>query len=259
MSGKPFEVTSQRYEAAVPLTALTPHPMNPNEGDVGLLAELLDANGFVGAVLAQDTTGIIIDGETRWRAASATGAQHIPVMWVQVDDETRDRLLASINESNRRGRNDESKLLALLQPFAGTLKGFAGTAFDGDDVDRLLAGLGKGLSFGPSPEADGGYAEGDEELADRADKIDGYKDRSGGGALIEMILVFTPEARQEVDEHVTTARRALEDANVRAADIVLRALRVLAQVLNDGATADMAARVHDTATQKWPQGSSSAD
>jgi DNA modification methylase len=135
------DVIPQRYEAHVPLDRLTPHPANPNSGDVGLLSTLLDANGFGGAVLAQESTGLIIDGETRWRTALERGMTGLPVIWVDVDDDARDRLLASWNESTRRGRNDEAKLVALLTGLAQTPRGLEGAAFDGDDLDELMAGL----------------------------------------------------------------------------------------------------------------------
>ena len=128
----------QRYEAEVPLDRLVPHPANPNDGDVGLLCDLFDANGFGGAVLAQESTGILIDGETRLHAAEAQDLPFLPVIWLDVDDDTRDRLLAEYNESTRRGRNDEQKLLDLLTGLAATPRGLAGTAFDGDDMDDLV-------------------------------------------------------------------------------------------------------------------------
>jgi site-specific DNA-methyltransferase (adenine-specific) len=131
----------QRYEPHVPLDRLTPHPMNANDGDRGLLSTLLDANGFGGAVLAQESTGLLIDGETRWRTALEKGMTGLPVIWLDVDDDSRDRLLASLNESTRRGRNDEAKLVALLTGLAQTPRGLEGAAFDGDDLDELMAAL----------------------------------------------------------------------------------------------------------------------
>jgi hypothetical protein len=133
------EVIPQRYEANVPLSQLHPHPANPNQGDLGLLAGLIDANGFAVPVLAQESTGIIIDGEHRWVAARQAGMSALPVVWLDVDDDTRDRLLASLNESTRRGMNDEAKLIALLSGLAGTPKGLAGAGFDGDDLDDMIA------------------------------------------------------------------------------------------------------------------------
>jgi hypothetical protein len=128
----------QRYEESVPFDRLTPHPANPNAGDVGLISELLEANGFAGAILAQESTGLIIDGEHRWRAAQANHLDGLPVIWLDVDDDARDRLLASLNESNRRGRNDEHALVALLKGLAVTPRGLAGTAFDGDQLDDMI-------------------------------------------------------------------------------------------------------------------------
>lgn len=135
------EVIPQRYEPNVPLDRLVPHPANANQGDLGLLCELVDANGFAGAVLAQESTGLLIDGEHRLKMALEKGMTGLPVLWLDVDDDGRDRLLASLNELTRRGRNDEARLVALLQGLAGTERGLEGAAFDGDDLDALIAGL----------------------------------------------------------------------------------------------------------------------
>jgi len=148
-------VVPQRYEPDVPLDRLTPHPANPNQGDSGLIGELLEANGFVGAILAQESTGIIIDGEHRRRAALDHGMTTLPVVWLDVDDDSRDRLLASLNESNRRGLNDEPKLVALLKGLAVTPKGLTGTAFDGDDLDGLVRRLQAGGKFDANGEWQG--------------------------------------------------------------------------------------------------------
>lgn len=148
------KVIPQRYEAHVPLDRLTPHPANANDGDQGLLAALLDANGFGGAVLAQESTGLLIDGETRWRTALEKGMTGLPVIWLDVDDDQRDRLLASLNESTRRGRNDDARLVALLTGLAQTPRGLEGAAFDGDDLDELMAALGGGQGGGGAGEGD---------------------------------------------------------------------------------------------------------
>jgi DNA modification methylase len=135
---------AQRYEAAVPLERLRPNPANPNTGDQDLLTRLLEANGFAGAVLAQEGTGLLIDGETRWRSAAAEGLATVPVLWVDVDDDAAARLLASINESTRRGRDDPAKLLALLTPLAASPRGLAGTAHTEDQLAALTKTLGGG-------------------------------------------------------------------------------------------------------------------
>lgn len=154
----PPRLIPQRYEENVALDRLTPHPANPNEGDQGLLSELLKANGFGGAVLAQESTGIIIDGETRWRTAEAEGMTGLPVIWMDVPDDERDRLLASWNESGRRGANDMVKLVALLTGLAQTPRGLEGAAFDGSDLDDAVKALNPpDRHGGGSPDSNGDW------------------------------------------------------------------------------------------------------
>lgn len=210
---------TQTYRAAVPLTDLTPHPANPNEGDVGLVGSLFAFNGFGGAILVQKSTGIIIDGETRWRAAKDKGMKTIPVIFADVDDDTRDRLLASWNEAGRVGRNDETKMLALLTGLRETPLGLDGTAHDGDDIDDLLYKL-RGNEDPEEPEGGSGGGT--------------------GASLVEMVLRFYPEALEEVT-HQLDDIRGLTDPNWSAEDIVLTALRVTNCVLND--QPDQAAQV----------------
>jgi DNA modification methylase len=140
----PPPVVPQRYEPDVALGRLHPDPANPNTGDAELLAELLAANGFAGAVMAQEGTGRIIDGETRWKTAQDEGMPSVPVIWVDVDDDGARRLLASINESTRRGADDPAKLLALLQPLQVSARGLAGTAH----TEAQLAALARTLNGG---------------------------------------------------------------------------------------------------------------
>jgi ParB-like chromosome segregation protein Spo0J len=219
------EAIPQEYDPAVPLGRLTPHPANPNQGDSGLIGELLAANGFAGAVLAQKSTGLLIDGEHRWIAAGQQGMATIPVLWLDVDDDARDRLLASLNEATRRGRNDESKLVALLEGLAATPRGLAGAAFDGDDLDKLIADLNRPLQLDDAPTG-ARYAETEDELAAREARIAAYQDRKQGGALVEMILVFTPEEHAEATSLLAAVREA--DGDLPAAAVVLAALRALA-------------------------------
>lgn len=223
-------VVPQEYDPAVPLDRLTPHPANPNQGDQGLIAELLDTNGFVGAVLAQKSTGIMIDGEHRWKVAKRRKMPAIPVMWVDVDDDTRDRFLASLNESGRRGRNDEAALITLLEGLAATPRGLQGAAFDGDDLDTLIAGMNRGLELDGSPTG-ARYAEEPDAMDERERRIAGYADRKQAGALVEMILVFTADDRAEVGALLDDARKTLGDDELRGADLVLRAVRILGAVL----------------------------
>lgn len=161
-----ISLVPQRYEAFVPFDSLTPHPRNPNEGDLELLDELLRVNGFAGAMLVQEGTRVIIDGEQRMKTAREAGLAGCPVIWLDVDDPWRDRFLASWNESGRRGVNDMRKLVALLQGLEVTPQGLAGSAFGGDQLAAMVAALG-GDGLGPQP-GEGGDGSGSAgSLADR--------------------------------------------------------------------------------------------
>jgi len=146
-------VIGQRYDPCIPLGDLREHPANPNSGDVGAVCESLDAHGFYGAVLVQESTGIVFAGNTRLRSARDKGMAGIPGFWCQVDDDTRDRILSVDNEATRKGRNDESRLVALLTGLAQQPRGLEGTGFDGDDLDALIAAMG-GPGGGPGLNGD---------------------------------------------------------------------------------------------------------
>lgn len=150
----PVRMLPQRFEPLVPLDQLHPHPANFNDGDLGLLAGLMAANGLAGAVLAQESTGIIFDGKTRLDTARELGLPGLPVLWVDCTDDERDRFLSSWNEACRRGLNDLAKQVAFLQAMAVTPRGLAGCGFDGDDLDAMTARL-RALAAGPGPGGDG--------------------------------------------------------------------------------------------------------
>jgi len=148
----------QDYDPAVPLADLTPHPENANEGDVGAIAESMTANGFFGTVLAQKSTGAIITGEHRWRAARTLGEPTVPVLWADVDDDRAARIRLADNRTARLGRDDETALAALLTDLATTPGGLTGTGYDGDDLDQLIQDLNTDpppLPDPPEPKAGG--------------------------------------------------------------------------------------------------------
>lgn len=153
MTGEPPipEVVAQRYDPAVPLDQLHLHPANPNDGDLGLISDSLDAHGFYGAVLAQESTGIVFAGNHRLKTARARSMPSLPVLWLDVDDDTRDRILAMDNEATRRGRNDESLLVDLLSGLSTTERGLTGTGYTGEELDDLVALLNRKTAYGEAP------------------------------------------------------------------------------------------------------------
>lgn len=133
-----MERVRQRYDDAVPVGDLRPHPLNANVGASAVIAESIRENSWYGAVYAHEGTGYIVAGNHRWEEAVKAGADTIPVIWLDVDERRASKILAVDNESSRKGRNDDAKLAALLESFAGD---YAGTGYEEPDLNALLAKL----------------------------------------------------------------------------------------------------------------------
>lgn len=128
-----------------PIEKLLVHPRNPRRGDIGAIYESIRENGFYGAVVAQKSTGYILAGNHRYQAAQQAGAQKIPVIWVDVDDERAIKILLADNRTNDLATYDDNVLTELLQELAGG-PGLDGTGFDNDALDELLNELSTSLN-----------------------------------------------------------------------------------------------------------------
>lgn len=224
MGSGEFSTAQQEYVEGLAIDTITEHPDNYNEGDVGAISESLDEHGFYGAVIVQKSTRFILVGNHRYRAAKLKGAEKIPGFLIDCDDDEAKRIMAVDNRTARLATFDEQKLVDLLTAAAESPRGLAGTGYDGDDLDDLMAALNR--PYVPDdPGSDGDYAETPEEAAEREQRTRGYVDRKEGGALVEMILVFSVENRAEVGELLTNARKARNEPDARAADLILEALR----------------------------------
>lgn len=139
-----MKIVKQEYKV-VPVAKLTPHPRNPNQGDVGSIATSIDQNGFYGATIVQKSTGYILAGEHRWKAAKASGGAEIPIIEIDVDDAVAVRILLADNQTAKLSSYDENGLADLLRDLVAEEgpEGLLGTGFDGDDLDDLLAKLEK--------------------------------------------------------------------------------------------------------------------
>jgi hypothetical protein len=83
------------------------------------------------------------------------------------------------------------------------------------------------------PATEARYAESAEQEATRAARIAGYQPRQGHDTgLVEMVLVYPLEDRNEAARLVAAARDVL-GPDLKAAEVILRALRVLAAVLDN--------------------------
>lgn len=132
--------TDQEYDV-VALDALRPHPKNPRRGNVESIAESVSVNGFYGAVVAQRSTGYILAGNHRWKAAASAGMSSIPVIWLDCDDAAAHRILLVDNRTNDVAGYDNTALAEVLSQLALTDAALAGTGYDAADLDELVTGL----------------------------------------------------------------------------------------------------------------------
>jgi len=133
------DVTDQAYEATEDIGRLVIHPRNPRVGDVDKIRESIRTNGFYGVVVAQRSTGYVLAGNHRVLAAKAEGLTHLPVTWIECDDETATRILLVDNRASDVAIYDDRELLAILQEFdIGDLFGTGWTDADIEELEKLV-------------------------------------------------------------------------------------------------------------------------
>lgn len=135
-----MDILNQRIET-VPIDKLEPHPRNPRRGDVGTIKESIGTNGFYGAIVVQESTNYILAGNHRYLAAKASGANEIPVVWLDIDDTHALRILLADNRTNDIAEYDDPLLAELLNDLVVDTGTLDGTGFTEEAVDELLGSL----------------------------------------------------------------------------------------------------------------------
>jgi DNA modification methylase len=134
------ELLGGEYEL-VGVDQLVTHPRNPRRGDVRVVGQSIQINGFYGAVVAQRSTGHVLAGNHRLLAARQAGLAEVPVIWVDVDDDEALRILLADNRTADLATYDDRQLSTLLADLAATEQGYQGTGYDQEALDELLAKL----------------------------------------------------------------------------------------------------------------------
>ena len=132
-------ILKQEYAPALDLENVTPHPLNPNKGDVGAIHTLIEANGFYGAIIIQKSTGHILAGNHRYLAAKQSGLATLPALIIDVDDTKAKEILVGDNRSSELSVRDNDVLTQILASIHNETESLLGTGYDGDDLDQLLA------------------------------------------------------------------------------------------------------------------------
>lgn len=136
------------------------HPADQREVLAATIAEV----GWIGEVYVSGLSGKILDGHARVDEAIASGQPTIPVAYINcVDQEDEDRILATFNTVGQMSRQDDGKLLELLNradfadgrqsPIVHALVGLVGKGkpAKADPGGRII-----GAAFGPQGGGSGG-------------------------------------------------------------------------------------------------------
>lgn len=134
------EVLARRI-VMVDVDDLIPTPGNPRRSKIEAIRESIRANGYFVPIIAQTSTKRIIAGHGRREAAVAEGIRKVPVVWLDVSDETAHRMLLVENASNDAATYDDAELLSMLQALAETEGGLIGTGFDDRAMVDVMARL----------------------------------------------------------------------------------------------------------------------
>lgn len=151
----------------VPIDAVSPHPDNVRDGDIGAITASLEAHGQLLPIAVSSRENLIIGGNHTWKAAKGLGFTEMLVAFVpgmSLDDERR-ALLVLNRTSDVAGYDlvGLTEMLGNLQLDTGSL---AGTGYDVDDLDSYLQDLDvkqsyKGDGHVPDPPVETSTKKGD--------------------------------------------------------------------------------------------------
>lgn len=133
-----MKLVNDGYEL-VAVDSVQEHPENPRVGDEKEIAASIAHNGFYGACVVQRSTKYIIVGNHRFRQLKAAGAELIPVIFVDVDDQRAVQIMLADNRSRDMagGQVDSDRLMESLTVLTDDAGGIAGTGYIEATLHRL--------------------------------------------------------------------------------------------------------------------------
>ena len=142
----------QRFVSDFPIESLSEHPDNPRKGDDDAVAESVEANGFYGAVIVQESTGYVLAGNTRLRVSRAGGATTIPACLLDCDDSTATRILLADNRTSDLATYDDVELRDMLLWIDDQVGSLIGTGYDDAALALLVEMLDEPTSLDVDPD-----------------------------------------------------------------------------------------------------------
>lgn len=155
----------------LPVAELRLWPKNPrkNDGAVEQIAASIARFGFAAPVVVQKSTGFVLCGNTRLKAARHLGLAEVPARVLDLSDAEAEALAIADNKLGELADWDAEALAAILRDLDAQGAETKGLGFTDDELARMLEGLageeGKdGASSGDGgedakPEADSPYTK----------------------------------------------------------------------------------------------------
>jgi hypothetical protein len=201
------------------LVDLVPADVNPRRGHVASIQESLQAHGQFAPLLIQKSSSKILKGNHTYKALLLEGWIEADTTIIDVDDDEAQRILLIDNRTSDKGTYDQQELADLLDSIATSSKGFAGTGWDPDEYDDLLAAL-DAMPVMDDQGTDASWAYTDEELAARTAQ---RQQSMGDTALHEVTLYFKKADFLEYKNAIKGLQRHFGD--VSAAEALLATFR----------------------------------
>jgi hypothetical protein len=131
----------RRHVESVPIAQLIQHPRNPRRGRTSMIQDSIREVGFVDTPVVQESTGYVLGGNHRLRAAEAEGITEVPVDYIDVDDEQAYKILLVLNRTGDVAGYDDRELADALQFLTDSGVSLQGTGYTSGDLDDILARL----------------------------------------------------------------------------------------------------------------------
>lgn len=137
--------------ALVDVTSIARHPQNPRLGSIDDIRLMIQENGWVGVLVCQRSTRLILKGNNAYAAAVQLGYDRLPVEWRDVTDEEALVILAGDNHTSELGSEDQPTLARALRSLVDTTgtAGLDGSGWTPMDLRVLEAWEAATLPDGP--------------------------------------------------------------------------------------------------------------
>jgi ParB-like chromosome segregation protein Spo0J len=130
----------------VDIDSVHQHPDNYNNGDMDAIRASVETNGLYRPVYAQAGTNHLVAGNHVWEVCKEFGAEQIPVVSLDIDDNTAYRIMVGDNWIAGLARPDNALLLDVLEKIQAT-EGLYGTGVQETDLDAIRALAAVPLSY----------------------------------------------------------------------------------------------------------------